>query len=98
MREMLAGKERLDSTPVSLGIDIHGACNVNPPCVYCDWDSSKSLEGPNVTRPFTAETLRGYGPFFEHVSQLVNCSIGEPFMKRDLPEILALADDHGSFL
>jgi hypothetical protein len=44
------------------------------------------------------ETLRGYGPFFEQVSQLVNCSIGEPFMKRDLPEILALADDHGSFL
>ena len=98
MREMLAGKTHLESTPVSLGIDIHGACNVNPPCVYCDWDSSKSLEGVNVTRPFTVETLRGYGPFFEQVSQLVNCSIGEPFMKRDLPEILALADDHGSFL
>lgn len=98
MREMLAGQTQLESTPVSLGIDIHGACNVNPPCVYCDWDSSKSLEGDNVTRPFTVETLRGYGPFFEQVSQLVNCSIGEPFMKRDLPDILALADDHGAFL
>jgi MoaA/NifB/PqqE/SkfB family radical SAM enzyme len=97
-REMLAGRTELESTPVSLGIDIHGACNINPPCVYCDWDASKSLEGENVTRPFTVETLRGYGPFFEQVSQLVNCSIGEPFMKRDLPDILALADDHGSFL
>jgi MoaA/NifB/PqqE/SkfB family radical SAM enzyme len=98
MREMLSGATRLESTPVSLGIDMHGACNVNPPCVYCDWDESKRLEGVNVTRPFTVETLRSYGRLFEKASQLVNCSIGEPFMKRDLPDILGLVDDHGPLL
>ena len=40
----------LASTPPSLGIDLHGACNVKPPCVYCEWDFSKAAEGDHVDR------------------------------------------------
>ncbi len=44
-QEVLAGQTTLTSTPPSLGIDLHGVCNVKPPCVYCEWDFSKGLEG-----------------------------------------------------
>lgn len=44
VEEMRAGRTELQSTPPSLGIDLHGVCNVKPPCVYCEWDASKDLE------------------------------------------------------
>ena len=34
-QEVMAGRTALTSTPPSLGIDLHGVCNVKPPCVYC---------------------------------------------------------------
>jgi MoaA/NifB/PqqE/SkfB family radical SAM enzyme len=97
-REILSGADRLASTPVNLGVDIHGACNIKPPCVYCEWDSNKRLEGANAERSFTIETLKGYGRFFDQAAQIFNCSIGEPFMKRDLPEIFELINDRGALL
>jgi sulfatase maturation enzyme AslB (radical SAM superfamily) len=97
-REMLEGKVVLDSTPSTLGIDLHGACNVKPPCVYCEWDTSKDQEGDDVDAPFTVETLRDYGPFFDHASYLVNCSIGEPFLMRELDEILDVFGSRGKTL
>lgn len=97
-REMMAGKVVLDSYPSSLGIDIHGVCNVKPPCVYCEWDVSKRLEGDNVDAPFTTETLREYGEFFDSPVTLINCSIGEPFMKKDIDEILDAFGDQGKVL
>lgn len=87
-REMLAGATELRSTPVSLGIDLHGVCNVNPPCVYCEWDAMKALEGGNARTAFTAADLDGYGPLYDNAAMLVNCSIGEPFMMRDLDALL----------
>ena len=60
--EILAGRSALASTPPKLGIDMHGACNVKPPCVYCEWDFSKASEGEHVDAPFTRETLREWGP------------------------------------
>ena len=56
----------LDSTPPSLGIDLYGVCNVKPPCVYCEWDHSKDLEGDHVDTPFTRETLDEWGAFFDN--------------------------------
>jgi len=87
-REILSGQAVLRSTPPSLGIDMHGVCNIKPPCVYCEWDSSKQLEGEFVDTPFTVETLREWGPFFDHSTNLVNCSIGEPFMMKNIDELL----------
>ena len=96
--EMRARKTELDSTPPSLGIDLHGACNVNPPCVYCEWDQSKDLEGDYVGAPFTSETLDEYGEFFDNASYLVNCSIGEPFMMKSLDDLLSTFGRQGKRL
>lgn len=86
--EMLAGARELTSTAPYLGIDLHGECNVKPPCVYCDWDASKAVEGDAVSAPFDLGTLAEYGPHYENSAALVNCGIGEPFMKRDLDGVL----------
>ncbi|MGE5243129.1 MAG: radical SAM protein [Betaproteobacteria bacterium] len=98
VREMLDRRVSLDSTPVSLGIDLHGVCNVKPPCVYCEWDYSKDLEGPFVDAPFTPDTLREWGPFFEKSVNLVNCSIGEPFMMKEFDDLLDAFGDGGKVL
>ncbi len=87
-REALEGRAELASTPTQLGIDMHGACNVKPPCVYCDWDYAKAQEKDNVDAPFNIDTLGDYGPFFENAESLVNCSIGEPFMMKDFDALL----------
>ena len=97
-REMIAGKTILASTPPQLGLDLHGACNVKPPCVYCEWDSAKEQEGDNVDAPFTPETLTEYGDFFSNAARLQNCSIGEPFMMRTLDELLDVFGDEGKTL
>jgi MoaA/NifB/PqqE/SkfB family radical SAM enzyme len=97
-REMLEGKLVLASTPSTLGVDLHGACNVKPPCVYCEWDASKEQEGDDVDAPFTVETVREYGPFFDNAAHLVNCSIGEPFMMKDLDELLDVFGSRGKTL
>jgi len=98
VREMLAGKTDLASTPRSLGIDLYGVCNVKPPCVYCDWDFSKDLEGDNVDVPFTRETLREWGDLFDNAANLVNCSIGEPFMMKNFDELLDAFGEQGKSL
>jgi MoaA/NifB/PqqE/SkfB family radical SAM enzyme len=97
-REMLAATARLASTPPVLGIDLHGVCNVKPPCVYCEWDTSKRAEGDNVDRPFTADTLDEYGALFANAGSLINCSIGEPFMMKNLDALLDAFGDRGKFL
>ena len=98
VRETLGGRTHLHTTPPSLGIDMYGACNVKPPCVYCEWDWNKSLEGPFVDAPFTLDTLREWGPFFDHSTNLVNCSIGEPFMMKNIDELLDAFAANGKFL
>lgn len=85
---MLAGSTELRSHPPNLGIDLYGVCNVKPPCVYCEWDYSKELEGEEVDRPFTLETLDEYGEFFDSARNLINCSIGEPFMMKEFDDLL----------
>jgi MoaA/NifB/PqqE/SkfB family radical SAM enzyme len=97
-KEMLAGETVLASTPPFLGIDLHGTCNIDPPCVFCEWDYAKKMEGPNARIRFSMETLASYGEFFENAADLVNCSIGEPFMMPDLDDILSAIGDRGKRL
>lgn len=97
-QEMLEGKTVLSSTPPNLGLDLHGACNVKPPCVYCEWDESKKKEGDHVDVPFTVQTLEEYGDFFGNAAKLFNCAIGEPFMMRNLDELLDAFGDQGKAL
>jgi hypothetical protein len=98
LREMLQGATRLESTPWKLGIDIQGSCNVKPPCVYCAWDLAKAREGANVDVPFNLQTLREYGPLFDNAAELVNCSIGEPFMMREIDLLLDAFGSRGKVL
>lgn len=97
-REMLEGRPVLESTPPSLGIDLYGVCNVKPPCVYCEWDHNKKLEGDHVDTPFTVDTLKEWGPFFDNSVSLVNCSIGEPFMMKNLDDLLEIFGNSGKVL
>jgi MoaA/NifB/PqqE/SkfB family radical SAM enzyme len=87
-RELLSGQAVLASTPPNLGIDMYAVCNIKPPCVYCGWDTAKAMEGDFVDTPFTLDTLREWGPLFDHSTNLVNCSIGEPFMMKNIDELL----------
>ena len=98
LHETLEGRTSLLSTPASLGIDMYGVCNVKPPCVYCEWDYNKELEGAHVTTPFSLETLRQWGPFFDNTVSLVNCSIGEPFMMKNIDDLLDVFGHTGKVL
>ncbi len=82
----------------SLGIDMYGVCNVKPPCVYCEWDWNKELEGANVDAAFDLDTLAAYGRFFDNSHQLVNCSIGEPFMMKEFDDLLEAFGEQGKVL
>jgi MoaA/NifB/PqqE/SkfB family radical SAM enzyme len=88
MREMLEGRSELSSAPFSLGIDIHGACNIKPPCVYCPWDEQKRAEGELADMVFSLDTLESYGELYSRASRLLSCCFGEPFMLRELDQLL----------
>jgi hypothetical protein len=96
--ETLAGRAALSSTPPNVGIDLIGVCNVKPPCVYCEWDFSKAQEGDHVDVPFTSETLREWGPYFDNAVNLINCSIGEPFMMKNIDELFGIFGRTGKVL
>jgi hypothetical protein len=66
--------------------------------VYCSWDFSKAQEGDNVSSPFTVRTLDEMGPIFDNAHKLVNCSIGEPFMKKDIDPLLDSFGERGKLL
>ncbi|MFQ5524633.1 MAG: radical SAM/SPASM domain-containing protein [Thermoanaerobaculia bacterium] len=97
-REMLDGKHFLTSTAPALGIDMYGVCNVKPACVYCEWDFSKAQEGDYVDAPFDASLLEEWGDFFDNSKDLINCSIGEPFMMKNFDELMDIFGDRGKFL
>lgn len=87
-QEMRAGKHRLTSYPLNLGVDLYAKCNVNPPCVYCLWERMKALEGKYVNQVVDEATLGSYGPFFASARILINCSFGEPLLHPRLQQIL----------
>jgi len=97
-REMTEGRTVLESGPLNLGVDLYGVCNMKPPCVYCTWDLSKSEEGDLVDAEVSAATLEGYGSFYSHALNVVNCSIGEPLLHPGIEEILESCERHNLML
>lgn len=97
-QEMLDGEHFLKSTAPALGIDMYGVCNVKPACVYCEWDFSKAQEGDYVDAPFDSSLLEEWGAFFDNSKDLINCSIGEPFMMKNFDELMDIFGDRGKFL
>ena len=97
-RELMAGRTRLQSFPLDLGIDLYGKCNVKPACVYCPWDGTKQVEGEYAGVVVDETTLEEYGAFFQAARTLVNCSFGEPLLHPRLGEILELLARHDKVL
>ena len=97
-QEMMAGKTKLTSFPLNLGIDLYARCNIKPPCVYCLWTDMKKLEGKYTRVNVDEKTLLGYGPFFTSARTLVNCSFGEPLLHPRLKEILELCARYRKFI
>ncbi|MEE9613600.1 MAG: radical SAM/SPASM domain-containing protein [Thermodesulfobacteriota bacterium] len=93
-REFLSGKTRLESYPTRLRIDVEDRCNMAPRCVYCDWDNHKAEEAKSRFF-FTPQSFADLGMFFTCAEEVVDCSIGEPFLKNDIFDIIdrALGSD-----
>lgn len=51
-----------------------------------------------VDVPFTRDTLESWGELFSGANNLVNCSIGEPFMMKNFDELLDIFGDQGKAL
>ena len=98
IQETSEGKKVMSSYPLSLGIDLYGKCNMKPPCVYCYYDKSKEMEGKFSEIVVDVKALKDYGNFFDCARQLVNCSIGEPFLHPQFEEILNYIDSQGKLL
>lgn len=96
--EMIEGKSVLSSTAPHIGIDLHGVCNVKPPCVFCSWDENKKAEGKYAETLITRKTLDELGEFFDQSIKLINCSIGEPFLMKNFDEILDIFAKRGKIL
>lgn len=97
-REMTSGKTKLESFPLSLGVDLYGRCNIKPHCVYCLWDWSKEEEGDFVDAVVDEKILESYGPFFGFSRNIINCSIGEPLLHPRLEEVLEFCADQGKMI
>lgn len=98
IQETIEGKEIMSSYPLTLGIDLYGKCNMKPPCVYCLYDKSKEIEGKFSKIVVDVQTLKDYGNFFDCAKNIVNCSIGEPFLHPQFEEILNYTDNQGKIL
>jgi MoaA/NifB/PqqE/SkfB family radical SAM enzyme len=87
VRERQFGKTVLRSVPPRLRISVETKCNIYPRCVYCEWDWAKALEAKTKIN-FSVKTLDGLGSFYALATEIVDCSYGEPFLNRNLRDLL----------
>jgi MoaA/NifB/PqqE/SkfB family radical SAM enzyme len=85
--ELVSGKDWLESVPPRLRISLETRCNVQPPCIYCEWEWARSIEGPSPPL-FTTGTLKSLGPFYDLAEEVVDCSHGEPFLNPHLRKVI----------
>jgi len=89
--EIRKGVSILHSKPIFFNLDLIGVCNMQPRCAMCyEIDSS-------ARRHFgiTISDILNFGEFFEKAGSLINCSIGEPLMHRDIVELIRIIDSRG---
>ena len=86
-REFQRGAITLETVPPLLRLSLSHDCNVNPRCVYCHWSYYKTLEGTNHVDSVSLEFLQGLGDYLALAKECVDCSIGEPFMAPEFPQI-----------
>ncbi len=81
--EFLQGRTLLDSFPPRLRIDLESRCNMLPRCVYCGYDRAKEGAG-KCDFSYTPESLLELEEFFTLAEEIVDCSVGEPLLNRDM--------------
>ncbi|MBM3285332.1 MAG: DUF4214 domain-containing protein, partial [Candidatus Aminicenantes bacterium] len=86
--EVAAGKTILRSTPVTFNLDLIGVCNMKPACSMClNWVDDI---GPRHHPGLTAGDLRAFGEPLRLAWDVINCSIGEPLILKDLLPVVEL--------
>ena len=97
VREFLSEASRLNSLPTRLRIDIETRCNMLPRCSYCEWEFAKEMEKHSrLGEPLSV--LEELEPLLEYAEEVVDCSIGEPFLHPDLGAILDKIADIGAHM
>jgi MoaA/NifB/PqqE/SkfB family radical SAM enzyme len=86
--EVRAGKTILASKALSFNLDLIGRCNMNPPCSMCTY--RREAADPRYHPGLTADDLRAFGEPIQLAWDVINCSIGEPLILKDLVPILEL--------
>jgi MoaA/NifB/PqqE/SkfB family radical SAM enzyme len=87
-REIQEKKTVLTAFPRIFNLDLIGVCNMRPPCAMCTlWENET---GPRYHRGLTAEDVRAFGDPIRLAAEVINCSIGEPLILKDLIPILEL--------
>ena len=87
-QEIHERKFHLKSKPPIFNIDLIGKCNMNPPCAMClNWDGEI---GPRHHAGLKKSDIEQYGDFIRLSQSVINCSIGEPLLTKDLIPILNL--------
>ena len=81
-QEVAAGKAVLRSSPVTFNLDLIGLCNMKPPCAMClNWVGEL---GPRHHPGLTLDDVKAFGDPLRLASDIINCSIGEPLLLKDL--------------
>ena len=98
-QEFRRGLSVLSSTPPALRLTLETRCNIpetSQACVYCPWDWAKLAErgAPRVT----ADTLTQLGAIYQSATEVVDCSVGEPTMHKELGPYVARLDRDGKQL
>jgi len=98
-QEFRQGLAVLSSTPPALRLTLETRCNIpetSQACVYCPWDWAKLAErgAPRVT----VDTLTQLGSFYQSATEVVDCSVGEPTMHKELGPYVARLDHDGKQL
>ena len=87
-QEVAAGKTILQSTPITFNLDLIGVCNMKPPCAMClNWAGDT---GPRHHPGLTVDDLRAFGDPLRLAWEVINCSIGEPLILKDLIPVFDL--------
>lgn len=87
-QEFKEGVSIVKSYPPLLAIAIENKCQIaaKEPCTYCNWDSKE--EGKKLGVKFDAKFIRAFSKYFDNAIRVTDCSIGEPLLNKNLPEII----------
>jgi MoaA/NifB/PqqE/SkfB family radical SAM enzyme len=86
--EIRQKKTVLTAQPRNFNLDLIGICNMRPPCAMCMlWENET---GPRYHKGLSVEDVRAFGAPIRLAAEVINCSIGEPLILRDLVPIMQL--------